>query len=826
MNKKITSLAAAVAFMLNCVPLQAAAPEGYKTLDSLVADDGAVVMTLSGNVKYHAFKISNPARIVVELSNTEFNAKNKEIDVSGTIVKRVRGAQFKNEPSKVTRVVIDLSAPCDYQLNGQGKNVTLTLRPKAKKEPSASEVVTAPAVVKKATKPAGDSKAVEKKTIPVAGATVADEPKVEKAVDLGDDLAVSKDIEPATPAVDSKTGKTAEPATPVTADKSAPVQDIKPVADKKTAVSVNPAVAVTPVETVKESMPVKPVTPVKQSVKKKKSSTKKQSAKTPAAKKTVPAVDPASTASTDTKPAVTPAVASEIKPAVPATDDVPVVVAAPLSADEEKKIKEEDAKKSVASEAQPASVAPVAAPSEIKEVKPESKPANDTKKAVKPVAPKPRGEKQVEKNEVAPLVKGALSKKPISLDFEDADIRDVLRVLSLKSGVNIIYGTDVTGPVTLRLDNVPFDKAFETILSLRGLVAQEQGGNIIRVTTPTKIAEERAQAVTFTKVYPLNYAKAEEVKSNLDSIRTAEGRRGNISNDARTNSLIITDTPEGLVSLERIINELDKRPAQVLIEAKIVEVSLTNEYDLGIQWQYASTLVNNANSKVYVGATQAQTSASQLGSNAAANATVVSPLSTSQGGTGVSFPASAVNGQVASIAFGIVSNDALITGVLSALAQKGLSKILSNPKVTTINNKEAKILVGQRIPYTTTTVSTTGSTQSTNFLDVGVKLTVTPTINIDQKITLAVHPEVSLFVRADAAGPVIGTREAQTTVLVGNGETVVIGGLITEEDRKNGTQVPLLGDLPIIGHLFRRDYSSKQRSELLVFLTPHIVNNN
>jgi type II secretory pathway component GspD/PulD (secretin) len=200
-------------------------------------------------------------------------------------------------------------------------------------------------------------------------------------------------------------------------------------------------------------------------------------------------------------------------------------------------------------------------------------------------------------------------------------------------------------------------------------------------------------------------------------------------------------------------------------------------------------------------------------------------LSPSEGGTGVAFPAAAVGGQMGSIAFGIVANDSYVTGVLTALAQKGLSKILSNPKVTTINNKEAKILVGQRIPYTTTTVSTAGSTQATQFLDVGIKLTVTPTINIDQKITLQVHPEVSLFVRSDPAGPVIGTREALTTVLINNGETVVIGGLITEEDRKLGTQVPLLGDLPIIGHLFKRDYNTKDRTELLVFLTPQILNN-
>lgn len=361
---------------------------------------------------------------------------------------------------------------------------------------------------------------------------------------------------------------------------------------------------------------------------------------------------------------------------------------------------------------------------------------------------------------------------------------------------------------------MPFDKAFETILELKNLVSQEQGPNIVRIATPQQISEERAQAVAFTKIFPLNYAKADDVKLNLDSVRNAEGRKGSISVDERTNSMIITDTPQGLISIAKLIKELDQKPMQVIIEAKIVEVDLNKDLDLGIQWQYANTITNQPNNQVTIGQTQTDANGN------------ITPVSVSGGGTGVAFPAIASgSGEIGSIAFGIVSNQMRITGALTALAQKGLSKLLSNPKVTTVNNKEAKILVGQRIPYTTTTVSTAGSTQSTNFLDVGVKLTVTPTINIDKKITLVVHPEVSLFVRNDPAGPVIGTREASTTVIVNDGETVVIGGLITDQDIKSGEQVPLLGDLPIIGSLFKHTSDSKARTELLVFLTPQLLNN-
>ncbi|MBN1823333.1 MAG: type IV pilus secretin PilQ [Endomicrobiales bacterium] len=617
----------------------------FKTLDKISLEGSDIVMTLSGETRSHVFKISNPPRIVVELSNTEINVKDREIEGPGDPIKRVRSGQFQNEPVKIVRIVVDLKKMVEYELSSNNNVVTLTLNPDEAKE-----------------------------------------------------------------------------------------QESLPGTDAETIVAV----------------PYDETTQTK------------------------------AEAETVKKPAEAPGFESE-KSAVM-----------------------EDKQKEAKSAAAPAATAKKA-------------PKKATKKASK--------DAKKEEQKKAETKKLVLPKKPIDVDFEEADIRDVFRILSVKSGINIIYGDDVTGNITLRLDNVPFDKAFDTILSLKGLVSQEVDVNILRVSTPQKISEQRAQAVTFTKIYPLNYANSEEVKSNLDTVRTAEGRRGNISVDQRTNSLIVTDTPEGLNSVEKIILELDKKPAQVIIEAKIVEVVLNKESDLGIQWQYAATITNEPNNQVYLGSTHSETSDDALGTSASPGATVISPLSPAQGGTGVSLPASAVSGQIGAISFGIVANDTLITGVLNALAQKGLSKLLSNPKVTTINNKEAKILIGQRIPYTTTTVTNTGSTQNTSFLDVGVKLTVKPTINVDQKITLDVHPEVSLFVRADPAGPVIGTREAQTTVLVSNGETVVIGGLITEEDRKLGTQVPLLGDIPIIGHLFRRDYKSKQKTELLVFLTPQIINN-
>ncbi|MFH1368251.1 MAG: type IV pilus secretin PilQ [Elusimicrobiota bacterium] len=617
MKRILTILGVAGSLAVLYYSLQA--QESFKTLDNIRVENNTVIMTLSGETKFNIFKISNPPRLVIEFTNTEHDVKSKEIEVNGKLIKKIRSAQFENEPTKIARVVVELNQMVEYDLKGNSSEVTLTLNP--------------------------ENAAPNDNTV-IANSASVTPPE--------DDTVI------ATPVEESKDAQTLASATPKPADK------------------------------VKKPAP-KPAAPAKKTATKKTTTTEK------------------------------------------------------------------------------------------------------SKRAILP-------------------------KTLVTLDFEEAEIKDVLRILSIKSGINLIHGDEVSGIITLHLENVPFDKAFETILALKGLVSQEQGSNILRITTTQKVTEERNQSVTFTKIFPLNYAKAEDVKGNLDAIRSAEGRRGASSIDLRTNSIIITDTPEGLSSAEGIISELDKQPYQVIIECKIVEVSLTDDLDLGIQWQIATDISDS----IKVGQTSGAEQAFGTQPSDTSNKTVVPPVG---GGTGVTFPGASASGQLSAISFGIVTNNSYITGMLTALAQKGLSKLLSTPKVTTINNKQARILIGQRIPYTTTTVTATGSTQATQFLDVGIKLSVTPTINADEKVTLQVRPEVSLFVRADAAGPVVGTREADTTVMVNNGETVVIGGLITEEDRKLGTQVPLLGDLPIIGHLFKRDYSSKQRTELLVFLTPQIIKN-
>jgi len=451
----------------------------------------------------------------------------------------------------------------------------------------------------------------------------------------------------------------------------------------------------------------------------------------------------------------------------------------------------------------------------------------------KPPARKAPAKKKVvasSRRRVLPLLE-RMTKKKVSLDFNQADVRDVIRLLSAKCGINMIYGEDVSGPVTIHLENVPFDDAFKTIMALKGFVGQQAGNNILRILKPQTLTEERAKAATFTKIVALNYADAAEVKSNLDSVRNAEGRKGAIQIDARTNSLIVTDTPQGLESISSLIRQLDEPPKQVLIEAKIIEIKMTDALSLGINWSAAAgTQKQNAagdytGDNLLVGQTQVagggSTAFGAKSIDASGNVSILpETVKAANFGTGVSLPTDTSVG----LALAYLKDDLYITAQLNALIKNEKARLLSNPKITTLNNKEASIEVAEQVPYTKVTTDQGVTTAETVFVDVGIKLHVTPVINADNKITLEIEPEVSNLISNDAAtGPQIGTRKAKTTVLIRNGETLVIGGLIKEDKINSESKVPFFGDLPILGYLFKNRQDSTKRTELLVFITPTIL---
>ncbi len=427
---------------------------------------------------------------------------------------------------------------------------------------------------------------------------------------------------------------------------------------------------------------------------------------------------------------------------------------------------------------------------------------------------------------------------PVTLDFDNTDIRDVIRLMAAKARMNIIYGPDVTGNLTLHLTNVPFNEAFGTILTMMNLTTTQVGDDVLRVLTPAAAQSAKSAAATATKVIPLNYAKAADLAAAVNQIRSAEGRPGTTIADAKTNSLIVTESPEGLISTEKIVNELDVRPKQVLIEVKLIEVGLTNSLNYGIQWDL--TGVNNGriggqSGTNYIGNTVgpmagATTLTSPL--NTTAN-TIPVPLLGGSGvggngrGTGVNLPASNILG---ALTFGRITNNYFLNATLTAAAAEGKVKVLSDPKVATLNNQPATINVTTQIPYVTANVASTGvQTQTLNYAITGIQLTVTPTINADGRITLMLNPNVSQPSATSSAAtavtgaPGIDSRNATTTVMVDNGETIVIGGLISDSVSDQYAKIPLLGDIPIIGWLFKKKDHTRTRSELLIFVTSKIM---
>ena len=420
-----------------------------------------------------------------------------------------------------------------------------------------------------------------------------------------------------------------------------------------------------------------------------------------------------------------------------------------------------------------------------------------------------------------------LSRDIVSLEFDNTDIRDVLKFLAAKARVNIIYGPDVSGTLTLHLTDVPFNEAFRTILTMMNLSTSQVGDSILRILTPAALARGQTAAATATRVIPLNYAKAADILTAINQVRSAEGRSGTTIADSKTNSLIVTESPEGMAVTERLIAQLDTRPKQVLIEVKLVEVGLTNSLHYGIQWDYLGLdngkLGGQQGTNLIGTTSNPQTTGLIKPLNANLNAAL--GVGAAGRGTGVALPAGSVFG---AMTLGRITNNYFLSATLTAAAAAGKVKVLSDPKIATLNNQAATINVTTSIPYVTSNVASTGvQTQSVAYVMTGIQLSVTPTINADGRITLILKPNVSqpsATVAASITGaPAVDSRNADTAVLVKDGETIVIGGLISDSVSNQIAKIPILGDIPILGWLFKKKSIVRSRAELLIFVTPKIM---
>ncbi len=423
----------------------------------------------------------------------------------------------------------------------------------------------------------------------------------------------------------------------------------------------------------------------------------------------------------------------------------------------------------------------------------------------------------------------------ITLDFKDADIGTVLRVMSLKSNVNIVAGPEVKGTVTIRLENVPWEKALEVVLRTYGYVF-ERDGNIIRVTTRDNLAAEPL----ITQTYVLNYTKAQEVQAAVTDMLTERGR---IKVAERTNALVISDIPTNLYSIREIIKKLDKRTPQAFIDSRIVKTSVGSTENLGIEWKTGGTS-NNVFSLTGSSRPTTFPFASQPGATNTVDEAInkyaqqffpVNSSSTTVGGADFpnrTFPLPALATPTNSTyTFGTLSFSGF-NNILQMLKSRSNTKVLSNPRVVVLNNQPAEIHVGDNIPLPKfETNETTGRLVVSGFsydIKTGVFMKVTPHINSEDEILVDLQPSVNstngtISFNADLSAPIINETTAKSQVLIRSGETIAIGGLLTDNVQIAEAKVPYLGDMPLLGKLFRSKRqtagSGNSKDETLFFVT-------
>jgi len=403
-----------------------------------------------------------------------------------------------------------------------------------------------------------------------------------------------------------------------------------------------------------------------------------------------------------------------------------------------------------------------------------------------------------------------------SIDVDGADIRTVCRAIAEFSGRNIIVSREVKALVTVKLTDVNWRDALRTICYSSGLDFTDEGGNIIRVDERAKLAAELSdrlanaakqmeQAPLETRIIKLNYANASELQSALQAGLT---RRGNILVEKRTNALIVSDLASNLDAVEKMALALDSTTPQIEITAKLVDVDAEALRSLGIEW--------NAG-----GPTPALVENPPIPPNMTSARNPYHPNND---------PQQTVNGElragtpdnIATLTYGVFKDWGSFEAQLQMLEQHRKANIISNPRITTVDNREAKIVVGQKIPLIVQDVAGNPVSQ---LQTIGIQLKVTPHLTQDKKIIMDLHPEVSdLSTQSTVQGGVIiNTSEADTRVMVDDGQTAVIGGLIRTNDSNVRRGLPLLKDIPLIGFFFRSDNVVRQNRELIIFVTPRLV---
>ena len=441
----------------------------------------------------------------------------------------------------------------------------------------------------------------------------------------------------------------------------------------------------------------------------------------------------------------------------------------------------------------------------------------------------------------------AYTGKKISLDFQDIEVRRVLQLLADFTDINMVAADSVQGNITLRLKEVPWDQALDIVLKTKNL-DKRRNGNVIWIAPVTeliKAEEEEAKAIKQsvalapiqTEYMQLSYAKAADIEklitqnkgasssggssstNNNDGGESLLSSRGSVSVDARTNTVIVNDTQLFIDKIRNMVDLLDVQVKQVMVEARIVRATTDFTKEMGVKWGLLSQGVTDNNHLLVGGSDTTLWDLKTPDDDGKYTIQRPDNLNVDLG----------VTSQGASrIAFGLISlSDFMLDLELSALQADGYGEVISTPKVLTADKQKATVASGSQIPYQSAEGGGANAVSTTEFIDATLSLDVTPSITPDGKV------QMELNITSDSPGNptptgqlTINKNQINTNVLVDNGETVVLGGIFEQETRNAQTKVPFLGDIPYVGRLFRKDLKSDNKRELLIFVTPRIVNDS
>ncbi len=464
----------------------------------------------------------------------------------------------------------------------------------------------------------------------------------------------------------------------------------------------------------------------------------------------------------------------------------------------------------------------------------------------------------VDKNPFKPRAAQSYTGKKISLDFQDIEVRRVLQLLADFTGINMVAADTVQGNITLRLKDVPWDQALDIILKTKNL-DKRRNGNVIWIAPVAeliKAEEEEAKAIAQsvklaplqTEYIQLNYAKAADIEKLItegknasnsrsgtsnstantdplgDSVGSLLSPRGTVSVDPRTNTLIINDTAQKIDQIRSMIDLLDVSVKQVMIEARIVRATTDFTKEMGVKWGILSQGIMNNNHLLVGGSdtTLWNLREPEFDDERGGYTYEIERPQNLNVDLGVTSPGAS------RIAFGLISlSDFMLDLELSALQADGYGEVISTPKVLTADKQQAKVASGTQIPYQSAEGGGANAVSTTEFIDATLSLDVTPSITPDGKV------QMNLNITSDSPGAptptgqlTINKNSINTNVLVDNGETVVLGGIFEQQTANQQTKVPFLGDIPYLGRLFRKDIKSDNKRELLIFVTPRIVNDS